>query len=198
MRALGFHRRVDAAGVELEPAHLLGWEDGEGAVGGGPDLEDALEAVVGDHAGAEDLGQVAGDVAAQGVHLPEAVLSGDVALGDDEVVERGGADVGDTLSVSLNGDGCGETSDGEGAVELGEGVAHGLAGPVAGGEEGDDSEDEKKWDEDGDCFDEKGSAKARAGADELFVKGAMEESGGFGGFGFVVIHALIQRINAGG
>ncbi len=83
VRALGFHGGVDAAGVEFEPAHLVGWEGGVGAVGGLADLEGALEAVVGDHALAKDLGHVAGDEAAKGVHLPEAVLRGDVALGDD-------------------------------------------------------------------------------------------------------------------
>ena len=67
-------------------------------------------------------------MAAEGVHLPEAVLGGDVALGDDEVVERGGADVGDAVGVALDGDGSGESGDGDGAVELGEGVVHGLAG----------------------------------------------------------------------
>ena len=66
VRALGFHGGVDAAGVELEPAHLVGREGGVGAVGGGADLEGALEAVVGDHALAEDLGHVAGDEAAEG------------------------------------------------------------------------------------------------------------------------------------
>ena len=85
--------------------------------------------------GAEDLGEGAGGVAAEGVHLPEAVLRGDEALGDDEVVERGGADVGDAVGVALDGDGSGEAGDGDGAVELGEGVVHGLASPVAGGEE---------------------------------------------------------------
>ena len=136
MGALGFHGGVDAAGVELEPAELLGWEDGEGAVGGGADLEGALEAVVGEHGGAEDLGHVAGDEAAEGVHLPEAVLRGDVALGDDEVVEGGGVDVGDAVGIALDGDGSGEAGDGECAVKLREGVAQGLVRPVACGEEG--------------------------------------------------------------
>ena len=118
---------------------LVGREGGEGAVGGGADLEGALEAVVGDEGWAEDLGEFAGGVAAEDVHLPEAVLCGDVALGDDEVVERGGADVGDAVGVALDGDGSGEAGDGDGAVELGEGVAHGLAGPVARGEDDRDA-----------------------------------------------------------
>ena len=77
---------VDAGGVALEEVELIGGEGGEGSVGGGSDEEGALEAVVGEEAGAEDLGEGAGGVAAEGVHLPEAVLCGDEALGEEEVV----------------------------------------------------------------------------------------------------------------
>jgi hypothetical protein len=118
---------VDAGGVALEEVELVGWKGGDGAVGGGADLESTLEPVVGEEAGAEDLGECACGVAAEGVHLPEAVLCGDEALGEDEVVERGGADVGDAVGVALDGDGGGEAWDGDGAVKLGERVAHGLA-----------------------------------------------------------------------
>ena len=79
---------------------LIGREDRDGAVGGGADLHDALGAVMGDKAGAEDLGELAGGVAAEGFHLPEAVLRGDVTLGEDEVVERGGTEVGNALVVA--------------------------------------------------------------------------------------------------
>ena len=93
---------------------LVGGEDGDGAVGGGADLQGALEAVVLDEGGAEDLGELAGGVAAEGVHLPEAVLRGDEALGEEEVVEVGGVDGGDAVGVALDGDGGGEAGDGEG------------------------------------------------------------------------------------
>jgi hypothetical protein len=82
MVALEFDGGVDAGGVALEEVELIGGEGGEGAVGGGSDEEGALEAVVGEEAGAEDLGEGAGGVAAEGVHLPEAVLCGDEALGE--------------------------------------------------------------------------------------------------------------------
>jgi hypothetical protein len=72
---------VDAGGVALEEMELIGGESGDGAVGGGSDEEGALEAVVSEEAGAEDFGEGAGGVAAEGVHLPEAVLCGDEALG---------------------------------------------------------------------------------------------------------------------
>jgi hypothetical protein len=47
-------------------------------------------------------------MAAEGVHLPEAVLCGDEALGKDEVVERGGTDVRNAVVVALDGDWGGE------------------------------------------------------------------------------------------
>jgi len=139
---------VDAGGVALEEMELIGGDGGDGVVGGGADEEGALEAVVSEEAGAEDLGEGAGGVAAEGVHLPEAVLCGDEALGEEEVVERGGAEVGDAVGVALDGDGSGEAGDGEPAVELGEGVLHGLAEPVAGGEEADDGEENDEGGED--------------------------------------------------
>jgi hypothetical protein len=87
VRALEVDGGVDAGGVALEEMELIGGKGGKGAVGGGSDEERALEAVVGEEAGAEDLGEGAGGVAAEGVHLPEAVLCGDEALGEEEVVE---------------------------------------------------------------------------------------------------------------
>jgi hypothetical protein len=79
--ALEFDGGVDAGGVALEEVELVGGEGGDSAVGGGSDEEGALEAVVGEEAGTEDLSEGAGGVAAEGVHLPEAVVCGDETLG---------------------------------------------------------------------------------------------------------------------
>jgi hypothetical protein len=149
MRALGFDGGVNAAGVEGEPVELVGREDGDCVVGGGGDLHGALGAVVGEEPVAEDLGEGAGCVAAECLHLPEAVLRGDVALGDDEVVHGGRTEVGDALIVALDGDGSREAGDGKGAVDLGEGVAHGLIGPMTTVEEGycGDDDDERGEDD---------------------------------------------------
>lgn len=178
--ALGFDGGVDAAGVELELAELVGGEGGDGAVGGGADLQGALGAVVGDEGGAEDLGEVAGGVAAKGVHLPEAVLCGDEALCDEEVVEAGGADVGDAVGVALDGDGTGEAGDGEVAVELGECVAHGLARPVAAAKEGGDGEDDGEGGEDDDGAEEDAGAEGlqrREGRRRVDVVGRAADRG---------------------
>jgi hypothetical protein len=78
---------VDSGGVALEGVELVGWECGDGAVGGGAELEGSLEAVVGEKRCAEDLGEGARGVAAEGVHLPESVLCSDETLSDEEVVE---------------------------------------------------------------------------------------------------------------
>jgi hypothetical protein len=155
---LGGDGSVDAAGVEVELVELVGGQDGDGAVCGGAELEGALGAVVEDHAGAEEFGEGAGGVAAEGLHLPEAVLGGDVALGEDEVVEGGGADVGDALGVALDGDGGREAGDGDGAVELGQGVAQDAVGPEAGGEEEEDAEEDGEGEADADNFGEDGGA----------------------------------------
>ena len=137
---------VDAVGVGLELVELVGGKDGDGAVGGGAELEDALFAIVLDERGAEDFGEGAGGVAAEGVHLEEAVCGGDVALGEEQVVEVGGVDGGNALRVAGDGDGGGEAGDGDGAVEealVGEEVGAHVA--AEGG--GDDGEGEEEQDE---------------------------------------------------
>ena len=156
--ALEGHGGVYAGGVLLEEVKLIGREGGDGAVGGGAELEGALEAVVGEERGAEGLGEGAGGVAAEGVHLPEAVLGGDEALGEEKIVERGGAEVGDAVGVALDGDGGGEAGDGHGAVELGKGVVHGLVDPVPGGDEGDGADDDDEGGEDDDDAEEDAAA----------------------------------------
>jgi len=133
---------VDSGGVSFEKMKLIGREGGDSAIGGDAELEGALEMVVDEEARAKDFGESAGGVAAESVQLPEAVLRGDEALGEDKVVERGGADMGDAVSVALDGDGCGEAGDGEGAVELRERVAHGLTEPVARDERADNNDED--------------------------------------------------------
>jgi hypothetical protein len=185
---------VDAGGVAFEEVELIGREGGDGAVGGGSDEEGALEAVVCEEAGAKDFGEGAGGVAAEGVHLPEAVLRGDKALGEEEVVERGGADVGDAVGITLNGDGSGEAGEGDGAVELGKGVAHGLAEPVACGDEADDrDEDDEGGQDEGDAAEEAAALGLQRGL--LRSKRLVGDDIGRGEVGEV--HGLIASVNGG-
>jgi hypothetical protein len=141
---------VDAGGVLLEKMKLVGRQGSEGAVGGDAKLEGALEAIVDQEAGAKDLGESAGGVTTESVHLPETILRSDEALGEDEVVERRGAKVGDAARVALDSDGGREAGDGEGAVELGEGIAHSLAEPVTGHDRADNDDENDERGEDND------------------------------------------------
>lgn len=109
---------------------LIGWQRGDGAVGGCTDLEDALGTIMRDKAWAENCGKLSGSMATKHVHLPETVLCGDKALCNDEVVEAGRVDMRNAVGVALNTYGSGETSDRKGAVNLRERVLHRVAGPV--------------------------------------------------------------------
>ena len=138
---------VDAAGIGLELVKLVGGKGGGGSVGGGAELEDALLAVVLDEGGTKDLGEGSGAVAAESVHLEEAVGGGDVALGEEQVIEVGGVDGGDVLRVAGDGDGSGEAGDRDAAVEealVGEEVgAHVVAQDDGGDREGEGEKDEE-------------------------------------------------------
>ncbi len=57
---------------------------------------------------AHDFGEFAVGAAAIDIHLPEAVLRGDVALRDEHVLLRGGVDVGDAVLIAADGDRSGE------------------------------------------------------------------------------------------
>ena len=182
---MGVDVGVDAVGVGLELVELVGGEDGDGAVGGGAELEDALLAIVLDHGGADDLGEGAGAVTAEGIHLEEAVGGGDVALGEEQVVEVGRVDGGDTLGVAGDGDGGGEAGDGDGAVEealVGEEVGAQVVAEDDGGDgegEGGQEEQDAEGDED---------AAQGAGADGRLQawRGVLRERGlGAGGGGAV-------------
>ena len=109
--ALGGDGGVHSARVDLQPVALIGGQDSDGAVGGGAQLEGALQAVVLQHGAAKDGGELAGGVAAQQIHLPQAVLGGDEALGKDKVVHGGGADVGHAAGVAFHRDRRGEAVD---------------------------------------------------------------------------------------
>jgi len=105
-------------------------------IGGDADLERALHTVVLEEAGSEDLGEFTGGVAADGVHLEEAIPCGEEALSEDEVVHRGGADGGDAVLIAQNGNGSVEAGDGEAALELRESFFHGTSRPEAAGYKG--------------------------------------------------------------
>ena len=167
MGLLDGHGGVDALGVELELMELIGWKDGEGAVGGGAELKEALRGVVGEELGAEDLGEGAGGVAAKGLHLPEAVLGGYKSLGDDEIVNAGGADVGDAVGVAGDGNSCGEGGERERAIDLGQRCVDGVTHPEARAEEGCDGEQDERDEDESDDLVAFEALVAAAAAEEV-------------------------------
>ncbi len=90
-----------------------------------------------DERGAHDFGQLAVGAAAQAVHLPQAILRGDVSLSDEEVVLRGGIDVGHAVGVAADGDGRGKAGQMHVAVELGQRGFGGGAKPEHAGTRGE-------------------------------------------------------------
>ena len=112
-------------------------------LGFGAHFEQTLDAVVGDEAFAEDFGDFSGDVAAGHVHLPEAVLGGDVALGGEEVVEVGGLDVRDAVLIAADGDLGGEARNLYRSVDLGQGGADGVLEPERSAADGRGSEQDE-------------------------------------------------------
>jgi len=144
MGALGGDRGVHPARIDLQPVTLVGGQNGDGAFGGGAQLESTLQAVVIQQGAAEDGGELAGSVAAQQVHLPQTVSGCDVALHEDEVVHGVGVDVRDTASVAGNRDRRGETVDRERAIKLRQVLVHGAANELASGEERGGGEDDNQ------------------------------------------------------
>ena len=94
---------VDAGGIALEKVKLVWGKGGNRAVCCTAKLEGALDAIVRELRWAENLGEFAGSMAAEGVHLEEAVLRGDEGLGGHEIVDRDGGDVGHAVGVALDG-----------------------------------------------------------------------------------------------
>jgi hypothetical protein len=134
---------VDSAGVDLEIVKLIFGDGRYGAVGGGAQLERSLDAVVLEKRRPEDLGELASGVAAEHVHLKEAVLGGDEALCKDEVVERGSANVGHSVGIALNRDRGRDAGYAERAVDLRERCGEEMLNVTARGEEGGEAQDEK-------------------------------------------------------
>jgi hypothetical protein len=146
MVALSRDGGVDSAGVDLEIVKLLFGNSRDGPVGGGTQLESSLDAVMLEEGRPEDLGQLTGGVPAEGVHLEEAILGGDEALGEDEVVERGGSDVGDAVGIALDSDRRGYAGYSEFAIHLRERCRQQVLNIAACGEEGGESNDKKDGD----------------------------------------------------
>ena len=72
--------------------------------------------------GSQDFRKLPAGGAAQQIHLPEAILRHDVALGLREIFHRGGADVGHAPEVTVDGDLVLQTGQGSAPVDLRQGA----------------------------------------------------------------------------
>ena len=98
------------------------------------------------------------------------------------------------MGVTLDSDRRGEACDVEIAVDLREGVAHGLLGPMASGEKGHqhkDDEHRKSYRKREDDAPEEWGVATRVGLPD----GAAREKNRLGGEWFARSHAVVPRIN---
>ena len=90
---------VHAIRVGIEDGARLRREDGQIALCGGAPAQRPDELVVVERPGSEQLGQSTRRDMPPDLHLPHAFLGVDVALGEEQVVRRRRADLGDAVQV---------------------------------------------------------------------------------------------------
>ena len=123
---------VDAAGVGVHDGARFVVEESGVAFGRWAEAEQTEMLVDADGRGAEDFRELATGYAAEEIHLPEAVLSHDVALGLRHIGEGSGADVGDAPGVTLDDDLSLQTRKRSGAIQPGERTEEEPPGEAAG------------------------------------------------------------------
>ena len=127
LRNEGIHAaRVDFQIVLVAVAEVL-----DRVLGEVTESKDALLPVVREGGRAEDFAKFTGRVTAAEVHLPEAILGGDIALREEEVVEIVSTDVRDSLLVADDLDGRAKSGDRNGAVQLRESCTSSAEEPEA-------------------------------------------------------------------
>ena len=107
---------VHAACVDFEIVLVTVAEVLDRVLGEVTKSENALLTIVRESGRAEDFAELTGRVAAREVHLPEAILGGDIALREEEVVEIVSTDVRDALLIADDLDGRAKSGDRNGAV----------------------------------------------------------------------------------
>lgn len=124
---VGVHAtRIDFEIVLVGVAEVL-----DGVLGKVTESKDALLTVVGESRGAKDFAEFTRSITAAEVHLPKAVLSGDIALGKEEVVEVVSTDVRNSLLIADDLHWGAESGDRNGAIELGQSGTGGAKEPQA-------------------------------------------------------------------
>ena len=130
-----FDEFIDATGVGFHDDARLFVKQGGVAIGGGTKAKKAEMLVNGKSNGAEDFGELTAGDAAEQIHLPQAILRHDVALGFGHVGERGGANVRDAPDVAVDGDLILQPGERGGAVDLRQGTEEKPPGQAATGKD---------------------------------------------------------------
>ncbi len=109
---------IDAAGVGIVARAVVGGQVGVDAPRRRTKAKHALCRVVLHQRRTQHLGQLAIGVAAEHIHLPEAILRGHIALRDEEVLLRGRLDMGHAVDVAAHGHRRGNSVNLEVAIHL--------------------------------------------------------------------------------
>ena len=141
--AVAVDERIDAACVRLELASLIRRKRCSSAISCGAELQITLHLVVQDEAGAENLGELSGGVTAQRVHLPQAILRGDVTLREEQIFHAGGVNGWNALRIARDSDRCVETVDRECAVYGRQHGSHHVSRPDRPGDDESGHDDEE-------------------------------------------------------
>ena len=123
---------VDATRVGVHDGARFVVEESGVAFGRWAEAKQTEMLVYGDGRGAEDFRELATGNAAEEIHLPEAVLSHDVALRFRHIGEGSGADMGDAPGVAFDYDLGLQAGKGSGAVQLRERTKEEPPGEAAG------------------------------------------------------------------
>src|SRR5262245_2188796 len=113
-----FDKRVDPTRVSFEEGAISGREALHRFASGGAQPKDPLLAITLEKSGTGDFSHFSGSKASHDVHLPEAVLRRDVALGEKEVVETFRANRRDATGVADDCHRRRESAHGKSTVEL--------------------------------------------------------------------------------
>ena len=108
---------VDAADIALQQAALRGRQRQQGLFGAGAETVQAVRAVGGQRARAEQLGQLAGADPAQQIHLKKTVLRLHETAGIGDVEPVAAADQRHPARVARHADGAAQAGRGLGAVQ---------------------------------------------------------------------------------
>ncbi len=109
---------IYAAGVSFQNFARFGIEKGGVALGGTGEAVGTKTLIDLEGSGSQDFGELTARGTAEEIHLPQAILRHDVALGFREVLYGCGANVRDAPAIPFDGDFLAEAGQGSAAIDL--------------------------------------------------------------------------------